>query len=89
MISVKIKLGGHPVRSYGCDSRLRQVEDRSSSFPYRDRIRNLISIIIEADLTLRLVTIRSLNTCNDIKIILVGSKDPFRLLRSGIPVHSR
>ena len=89
MRSVKIELGCHPVRSYGCDSRLWQLENRSSSFPYRDRIRNLISIIIEVDPTLQLVTIRSLNTCNDIKIILVGSENPFRLLHSGTPVHSR
>ena len=88
-MSVKIKLGCHPVRSYGCDSRLWQVENRSSSFPYRDRIRILHSIVIEADLTLQFVTIRSLNTCNDIKIILVGSENPFRLLHSGTPVHSR
>ena len=88
-MSVKIKLGCHPVRSYGCDSRLCQVENRRSSFPYRDRIRILNSIIMEADHTLRLVTIRSLNTCNDIKIILVGSENSFRLLHSGTPVHSR
>ena len=87
-MSVKIKLGCHPVHSYGCDSRLLQLENRSSSFPYRDRIRILHSIVIEADHTLQLVTIRSLNTCNDIKIILVGSENPFRLLHSGTLVHS-